>query len=86
MLQQRISPTFTNTLEMSLVLQKSFLFNLQNDRVQPGDEIHSGQNREGREAGGEEEEEGGGGGAEAVAAECHKAYGAALQAQGAAEG
>lgn len=59
---------------------------MQNDSLQPGNKIHSGQDREGREAGGKEEEEGGGGGAEAVAAECHQAYGAALQAQGAAKG
>lgn len=69
-----------------LTSKNLFSLNLQNDRLQPGDEIHPGQDREGREAGGEEEEEGGGGGAEAVAAERHQAHGAALQAQGAAEG
>lgn len=58
----------------------------QDDRVQPGDEVHPRQNRERRKAGSQEEEEGGGSGAETLQTECHQADCTAVQTQRTAKG
>lgn len=59
-----------------------FPLSIQDDRMQPGDEVYSGQDRQRRAAGSQEEKEGGGGGGQEEVGQRQQALLTPLQAQG----